>query len=240
MFSQHVTFSLNLHQSLPQSGPKITFGSHFGLGQASPGASGGPPAHSVSQGCSFLENWVSKGSLGPPLGHSSGLLCAHLWPLCQHMVAMLVLQRPNVLKVTSVHLVCCGINVVKTDVFTTCHLFCKFAPKLFPRAPKSDLWLHFGHIWRHFAGFLASFGPFVAHLRAHYGFSGILWGRASPRSLPAAGAQRAVALWENSIWTSRARVSPREYAHPAKLWYVPQRALKGIFTFERDFSERGL
>ena len=107
MFSQHVTFSVNLHQSLPQSGPKITFG----------------------------------------------------W--------------------------------------------------------------HFEHIWGHVAGFLASFGAFVARLGAHCGFSGISWGRAYPRSLPAARAERALATWENSIWASRVRVLPREYAHPAKLRYVP-------------------
>ena len=87
--------------------------------------------------------------------------------------------------------------------------------------PKITFGWHFGHIWGHFAGFLASFGAFVAHLRAHCGFSGILWGRASPRSLPAVEAMRLLGWWENSIWASRARVLPREYAHPAKLRYVP-------------------
>ena len=66
---------------------------HFGLGYAPPEPSGVSLAHSVARGCIFLENWVSKGGLGAPLGHSSGSLCAHLWPLWQHMVAMLVFRR---------------------------------------------------------------------------------------------------------------------------------------------------
>ena len=124
---------------------------HVGLGQASPGAFRGAPCTFCVPRLHFLENWVSKGSLGPPLGHSSGSLCTGLWSLWQHMVAMLVFRgtrggfwRPNVLKVTSVHLVFCGINAVKTDVFTTCHLFCKFAPKSAPKRSQDHLWVAFG------------------------------------------------------------------------------------------------
>ena len=138
------------------------FLSVWGLGRHPLEPSGVPPAHSVSRGCIFLQNWVSKGSLGAPLGHSLGSLGAGLWPLWQHMVTMLVFRgtrggfwRPNVLKVTSVHLVFCCINVVKTDVFTTCHLFCKFVPKSVPKRSQDRLWVTF---WAHLGSLCRLFG----------------------------------------------------------------------------------
>ena len=134
----------------------------LGLGRHPLEPSGAPPAHSVSRGCIFDEVWVSKGPLGAPLGHSLGSLCAGLWPLWQHMVAMLVFRgtrggfwSPNVLKMTSAHLVFCGINVVKTYVFTTCHHFYEFAPKSAPKSPKSHLWVPF---WAYFASRCRLFG----------------------------------------------------------------------------------
>jgi hypothetical protein len=122
----------------------------LGLGRHPLEPSGVPPAHSVAQGCIVLENWVSKGGLGAPLGPSSGSLCVHLWPLWQHMVAMLVFRgprggiwRPNVLKVTSGHVALCAITIAKTDVFTESHFFSQCTPKSPPRAPKSHLWVPF-------------------------------------------------------------------------------------------------
>jgi hypothetical protein len=114
------------------------------------------------RGCIFPESWVSKGPLGAPLGHSSGSLCAHLRPLWQHMVAMLVfrgtrggIRRPNGLKVTSGHVVLCAITIAKTDVFRECHIFCKFAPKSSPKRSQSHLWLAF---WRHLGSRCRLFG----------------------------------------------------------------------------------
>ena len=39
------------------------------------------------------------------------------------------IRVPNGLKVTSVHLVCCGITTVKADVLTQSHFFWKFVPE---------------------------------------------------------------------------------------------------------------
>ena len=133
------------------------------------------------------------------MGPSVGSLCAHLWPLWQHRVAMLVFRgprggiwRPNVLKVTSGHVALCAITIAKTDVFTECHFFWKFTPKSPPRAPKSYLWMPF---WRHLGSRCRLFGVpwgMCGTPGAHCGFRGISWGRASAQKL---AGSRGTALW---------------------------------------------
>ena len=139
---------------------------HFGLGQASPEPSGVSLAHSVSRGCTFHQIWGAKGGLGAPIGHSLGSLCANLRTLWQHMFGMPAFMgirggiwAPNGLKVTSVHLVFCGITIVKTEVLAQSHLFWKFAPESPPKTPQSHLLV-----------------PFWAHLVSRCRLFGVPWG----------------------------------------------------------------
>jgi len=62
-------------------------------------------------------------------------------------------------------------------------------PSFTQRRPKITFVCRFGHTCPHVAGFLASFGPFLAHRGAHCGFSGISWGRTHPRIESAAQTQ---------------------------------------------------
>jgi hypothetical protein len=142
---------------------------HFGLGQASPEPSGVSLAHSGSRGCSFLENWVSQGALGAPIGHSWASLFVSLCTLWQHMFCIFAFmgvrggtRRPNGLKVTSLHRVLCAITIVKTDVSTTRRFFCEFVPKSSPKRSQSRLWVAFG-----------------AHLASHCRLLGELWASCS-------------------------------------------------------------
>jgi len=135
---------------------------HFGLVWAPPEPSGASLAHSVSRGCSFLENWVSKGALGAPLGHSLGSLCSHLRTLWQHMFGMPAFMgirggiwAPNGVKVTSWHPVLCAITMLKTDVSTTRHFFGEFVPKSCPKGSQGHLLVPF---WAHFVSRCRLFG----------------------------------------------------------------------------------
>jgi len=47
-------------------------------------------------------------------------------------------------------------------------------------------------------------------------------GQGVPQKLAGGKGGAPLGWWENSTWASRERVLLKEYAHPAKLRYVPQ------------------
>ena len=102
------------------------------------------------------------------------------------------IRKPTGLKVKSGHVALCAITIAKLMFSQNV----TFSANLYKSRPQGRLkvtfgW-HLGRILHHVANCLFSFGAFWAHLGAHCGFSGISWGRVSPRSLPAAQAQH---LW---------------------------------------------